>query len=90
MYQHYPTHQMTMCLTLQDPRVLNSQIAVAALHSAKTSSNTRSNVVIGLKHQQKAIELVKEWLATTDGFHIDAGAALCITHLASLEVSRNK
>jgi hypothetical protein len=90
MHRHHPIRQITMCLALQDPRVLNSQLAVASLHSASISSNPRSNIVTALKHQQQAIKLVRDWLATTAGSHVDAGAALCITQLASLEVSWNR
>jgi hypothetical protein len=90
MHQHKPAHQMIGSLTLQDPRVLNSQVAVASFHRSSTSNNARTDIVTGLKHQQQAISLIKDWLATTVGCHVDIGAVVCILQLAGLEVSSTK
>ncbi|KAH7089688.1 hypothetical protein FB567DRAFT_521314 [Paraphoma chrysanthemicola] len=85
----HPVLQLTMCLALQNPRVLHSQIAVASIYRARSCSNPNSYVVTGLKHKQEAIRCVKHWLATADGTHADVGVALCITHLASIELMQS-
>lgn len=86
IHEHHPGHRMMMCLVLQDPRVLNSQLALASLRYASKSPQAKPLVITGLKHQQQAMGLVKKWLAT-DGSSLDVGAAVCIAHLASTEVS---
>lgn len=85
IHEHHPGHRMMMCLVLQDPRVLNSQVALASLRYANTAPNAKPFRITGLKHQQQAMGLVKKWLAT-DGSTVDVGAAICIAHLASTEV----
>ncbi|KAH7073747.1 hypothetical protein BKA63DRAFT_554080 [Paraphoma chrysanthemicola] len=86
LFRDHPVLQLTMCLALQNPRVLHSQIAVASIYRARSCSNSNPYVVTGLKHKQEAIRCVKHWLATADGTQADVGVALCITHLASIEL----
>ena len=69
--------------------MLNSQIALASFRYSSHASegDVKSFVVRGLKHQQRAMGLVKSWLATSGGSNVDAGTAVCIAHLASIEGS---
>ncbi len=79
---------MNMCLVLQDLRVRDAQLALASLRYSREPCNddSGSSILTGLKHQQRAIEGLKTWLAASGGANADIGALMCISHLASIEV----
>lgn len=84
LYRYHPGHRMTMCLVVQDTKVLNSAVAIAALHFG-TRKGKNSFKRTGLIHQKQALSLVQAHLNAENPF-IDASTAICIAHLASLEV----
>jgi len=74
-----------MCLALQDEKVLNSGVAIAALCHAKATQNQELESM-ALVHNEKALIMMREQLDASRG-EFDPGIALCMLHLASVEVS---